>query len=332
MMKDETAQEGLDKETIRLKIVEHTNRFPIRPIRIVSDTSEFMAIEHGDVVVLGGKAFLVLGNAHEGRFGLDEQPKFWVKRAIDLNDGRKKIIKLMFSESTKFKFGPFVFKCVRSGAKESQLLELARGDLRFMQGYTVRDEKQNIVRVIDLIPGPNLYDYLASMYRMPHEEYFFQHYPALLKRMVSAIEGIKHIHEKGMCHGDIRVDHIIVDRETGDFRWIDFDLQQHSLDFDVWSMGNAIIFLAGKGEVTFHGLRRGDYGAASKFDVDDSDASAFFPHRIANIRRVYPYIPEQLNNIFVKYTKKAQEEFNHYKSIFLLHEDIKDFVECWCDK
>ena len=53
-------------------------------------------MEYGDVVVLKGRPYLVRHNAKEGRFGIDDDVKFWVKRAIDLQNGASKIIKLVF--------------------------------------------------------------------------------------------------------------------------------------------------------------------------------------------------------------------------------------------
>ena len=45
-----------------------------------------MSIDGGDVLRLAGNDYLVLGNAREGRFGIDDQPKFWVKSAIEKKD------------------------------------------------------------------------------------------------------------------------------------------------------------------------------------------------------------------------------------------------------
>ncbi len=64
--------------------------------RIHTDTTNFFSVEYGDVVVLGGKPYLIRHNAKEGRFGVDDEVKFWVKRSIDLKSGSLKIIKLVF--------------------------------------------------------------------------------------------------------------------------------------------------------------------------------------------------------------------------------------------
>lgn len=60
-----------------------------------------MNIRSGDVLDPGGSYYLVRGEEMEGRFGLDGEPKYWMKRAIDLSDGSSKVIKLVFYESTE---------------------------------------------------------------------------------------------------------------------------------------------------------------------------------------------------------------------------------------
>ena len=63
--------------------------------RIHRDTTEFFRVEYDDVVFLGGKIYLIRHNAKELRFGLEDEVKFWVKRAIDLTNGSLKILKLV---------------------------------------------------------------------------------------------------------------------------------------------------------------------------------------------------------------------------------------------
>jgi|WetSurMetagenome_2_1015567.scaffolds.fasta_scaffold201948_3 hypothetical protein len=55
-------------------------------------------IDYDDVVVPDGRPYLVRNNEREGRFGIEEQQKYWVKRARDLTDGSTKILKLTFHE------------------------------------------------------------------------------------------------------------------------------------------------------------------------------------------------------------------------------------------
>ena len=64
--------------------------------RIHTDTNDFFRVEYDDVVILDGRPYLIRHNAKEQRFGLEDEVKFWVKRAIDLEDGGLKIMKLVF--------------------------------------------------------------------------------------------------------------------------------------------------------------------------------------------------------------------------------------------
>ena len=61
--------------------------YDIAHLRIHTDTSDFFRVDYGDIVVLDDVPFLIRHNAKEGRFGLDDEVKFWVKRAIDLRNG-----------------------------------------------------------------------------------------------------------------------------------------------------------------------------------------------------------------------------------------------------
>lgn len=48
-----------------------------------------------------------------------------------------------------------------------------------------------------------------------------------------------------------------IERGTGNYRWIDFDLNQHVPDFDVWSMGNILSYVVGQGIHSFHTIMKG---------------------------------------------------------------------------
>ncbi|MFH2128612.1 MAG: serine/threonine protein kinase, partial [Pseudomonadota bacterium] len=58
----------------------------LRQTRLITDTTNFMNLELGDVLEVEGRRFVLKGTEYEGRFGLDEQPKYWVKRAVDWED------------------------------------------------------------------------------------------------------------------------------------------------------------------------------------------------------------------------------------------------------
>jgi hypothetical protein len=92
--------------------------------RIHTDTTDYFRVDYGDVVLLGGRPYLIRHNAKEGRFGLDDEVKFWVKRAIDLNSGSLKIIKLVFYEKFMAHIGGIAFECFRSPRKEARILTI----------------------------------------------------------------------------------------------------------------------------------------------------------------------------------------------------------------
>jgi len=109
--------------------------------RIHTDTSDFFRVEYDDVVILKGRSYLIRHNAKEQRFGLEDEVKFWVKRAIDLRDGSLKIMKLVFYERFMSHIGDIEFERFRSPKKEARILELVSDHKNFMHGYSIQDEK-----------------------------------------------------------------------------------------------------------------------------------------------------------------------------------------------
>lgn len=268
-------------------------------VNIVEDTSNYMGIMFGDVLRLEGNDYFVLGDTTEGRFGIAEQPKFWVKHAIDLDDGSPKILKLVFFEQFKAKLGFFTIHCSRSPDKESRVLELVADDPRFMQGRTVHDGVGNNIRVIDRIKGKSLYNYIADL-EIPHEAYYYEVMPELLRKVVSCIDAIDLLNRNGTMHGDIRNDHILIESGTGRFRWIDFDYVVNFEDFDVWSLGNVLNYVVGQGlcsrqDALEEGLVRAE-------DLSPDDSLMFFSYRLANVRKLYPYVSKELNEILMRFS------------------------------
>jgi hypothetical protein len=89
--------EPLSQERIREMVSRWLPSFQVsKRFRIHSDTTDFFHVEYDDVVVLEGSPYLIRHNAKEGRFGIEDEVKFWVKRAIDLDSGKLKILKLVF--------------------------------------------------------------------------------------------------------------------------------------------------------------------------------------------------------------------------------------------
>jgi endo-1,4-beta-mannosidase len=137
-------------------------------------------VDYDDVVVLDKKAYFIRHNAKEGRFGVEDEVKHWVKSAIDLQDGSRKIIKLVFYERFMSHIADIEFECFRSPSKEARILQLVAGHQNFMQGTAVRDEKKNIIRILDFIQGKTLASYIGNL-SMDYETYYHEYLPDILK-------------------------------------------------------------------------------------------------------------------------------------------------------
>ena len=297
--------ESDNRAFVRELVAQYAPHFPRKRCgRLVTDTSEFMAVDHGDVISLGGKHYLVLRDEAERRFGM-EDPKYWVKRCSELETGERKILKLVFYETFPLKIGNFEIRCHRSPEKEARILDLVRGDLRFMQGETILDEKQNSVRILDIVHGKQL-DAVVENIEADHETYFHEHLPELLEKFIGACESIAYLHTLGEKHGDIRRDHLWVEYTSGAYRWIDFDyafdFHENPFGLDIFGLGNILLFLVGKGEHTSHTMGGGAFSDPVLSSLTLDDFSLMFPHRLSNLGKLFPYIPTDLNNVLLHYS------------------------------
>ena len=279
-------------------------------LNIVTDTSEFMRIQPDDALELGGNYYLIRGEEYETRFGLEGEPKFWVKRAIDLNDGSSKIIKLVFHESVYMTIGEYRLRCFRSPQKEGRILEKTKGDAHFMQGVTVFDCAGNTTRILDRIKGKCFYNQICEM-ASEHETYFFKHLPGILGNIVIATESIARLHGMEEVHGDIRTDHILMERDTGRYRWIDFDYtyewSENPFGLDLFGLGNILLFAVGKGFYPVQELRKPNSRYSSVLSsLRDEDFSLYSRNRIMNLLKLFPYIPESLNLILMHFAQGAE--------------------------
>jgi hypothetical protein len=293
------------------------------PLPIHRDTTDFFKVDYGHVVDLNGKPYLVRQNAKEGRFGVDDEVKYWVKRAIDLTDGSHKFIKLVFHERFKAHIGNIEFECFRSPRKEARILDLVKDHDNFMHGYWVVDEKENIVRILDHIVGPPLSKYVQDL-PMDHETYFHDALPAIFDRFLACVHAIQFLHDHGEKHGDIRRDHILVDRETGLFRWIDFDFNYRHREnihgYDLFGLGNVLAYLMGKGDILVQDLAEQNHPALTR--LSDDDRNIVFHHRIMNLKKVFPYIPEALNMVLLHFSKGANRFYDTTQELL---EDLEAF-------
>jgi hypothetical protein len=304
----------MSEKTEILYRVQDLTGWKINPARfkIITDTSDWMSINRGDALCLGDSCFAVRGNMHEPRFGIDDQPKMWVFNAYELSTGEEKIIKTVFHEEFYAHIGILKIRCYRSPEKEAVVLDTVRGDNRFMQGYTCYDEKKNCVRIIDYIRGKSFFNSIPAIPK-PHEQYFHEDLPSILKKLKESFCAIRTLHESGLCHGDIRNDHIIIEAETGNYWWIDFDLKQDVSDFDIWSLGNILCYAVAKGLKTFgEVLKSTEFSDDVKKSLVRADSAAFYEYRIMNLKKLYPYIPDKLNDMLLHFTIQPKEYYRNF--------------------
>jgi len=304
-----------NEQELRDRIQELSGRKVYGSLQISDDTSDYMKIWGGMVMRLEENDYFVLGDATEGRFGIGDQPKFWVKNVVDLTDGSQKIVKLTFLEQFTTRLGIITVRCHRSPEKESAVLDVVRGDTRFMQGRTVQDARGNEARIIDFIRGKNFFNWVAAL-DQSHEEYYHQTLPGILVKLVGCIGAMDFLHRRRLEHGDIRNDHIIVESNTGIYRWIDFNYHVNYSDYDVFSMGNVLTYAVGKGIVTCRSaIEAGQVDPARCETVTPDDALLFYNYRLANLRKIFPYIDPALNDLLMRFSTGAKDMFIDFEGI-----------------
>ncbi len=312
-----------DSPELKERIEAVTYRRIRKPIAIVDNAESYTAIIPGIVLRVNGSDYYIQSDAKEGRFGIDDRPKLWVKYAFDLEDQSRKILKLVFHEKFETKLGAFTIRCVRDPEKESRILDTVSGDHRFMQGHTVYDRLGNNIRVIDFIRGKSLYNYLAAL-DQSHEQYFFETMPGILHQVLNCIDALALLHGKGAQHGDIRNDQIIIEADTGIFRWIDFDYTANVLDFDVWSVGNILSYVVAQGSLTCHEAQVALDTSNRCNRIDAGDSLMLLKHRMVNLRKLYPYVPRELNDILMRFSSSTHE---FYENVGEIATDLRAFLQ-----
>ena len=297
------------------RIEEMSRRKVYSPPRVWENTASFFNIASGDVLRLGGNDYYVFGDAKEGRFGMDDEPKPWVKYVYDLTAGDKKVVKLVFDETFSTRVGFFLIKAKRSARKEAEMLDAVRGHPNFMQGFSVRDTGNNLVRILDFISGRSIFNHVLEC-RLDHATYYTTLFPTLLDNLIICIDGMRFVAEKGLHHGDIRNDHILIESGTGIYKWIDFDYTVTHLDFDLWSLGNLIIFAAAGGLLLHRDvIEHPEKYPLRRSDITAGDCSLYHKYRIANVRKVYPYISKRLGAICLRYAIGSVRLYEGYDAM-----------------
>ena len=299
-----------------------------RRLRVFEDTSDFFQLEYNDVLILDEVPYLIGNNQKEGRFGMDDEPKFWVKRAVALDTGAVKILKMVFHETFQASIGDMVFECARSPEKEARILDLVRGHANFMQGFAVRDVQGNIVRVLDYIAGSNLGSVVRTLAKN-HEVYFHKHLGKMLDVFIELIEAIHFLHTRGEKHGDIRRDHILREHSSGRYFWIDFDYDYQSRDnyfgYDLFGLGSVLVLIVGGGDVTLTELKRNNPAAFARLSEDD--VNLVFKNRVVNLKKVYPYILELLNRVMMPFSQGSDTFYETSEQLAILVRQARDELD-----
>jgi hypothetical protein len=293
--------------------------------RLFTDTTDFLSIDRGDEILIDGKRYQVTGHEREGRFGMTD-PKFWVKKAVDPDTGEKKIIKLAFFETFEISLAGIKIHCFRDPEKEARVLQAVKNHSHFMQGESYQDSKGNNIRLLDVVRGPNFHAHIGSL-DMDHESYFNTVLPTILRKLVRLFEAIRFLHIHGYRHGDIRNDHVIIEEDTGNFVWIDFDYDfetpENPFSMDLFGMGNILLYAVGKGYHDMHGISREiPVYKDLKDRVVADDFSILNKWRLTNLRKLYPYVPTIMNDILLHFSKGSDVYYERAEEI------IEDLTRC----
>jgi hypothetical protein len=281
-------------------------------MRIHTDASDFFAVGYGDILQLGSHAYLIRNSAREGRFGLEDEVKHWVKRAIALESGEMCIVKLLYYEKFTTQIGGITFECFRSARKEARILDLVHEHPNFMHGVTLPDEKGNPVRILEVISGRTLADHITDR-TQDHETYFYETLPGIIDKFLECIEAVRFLHDHREKHGDIRRDHILVDSHSGRYRWIDFDYnyrhRENIYGYDLFGLGNILAFIIGKGDVRLGDLKQKTPELLER--LTEADLNIVFRNRVVNLKKIYPYIPTSLNQILLHFSRGTHWFYEH---------------------
>jgi hypothetical protein len=311
-------ESGID---LRDEVEKYIHRRP-PTVTIHEKVDDFFSINRGDIVLLDGRHYVISGTAREKSFGLDDEPKYWVKHAYEVSTGRRKIIKMVFLEQFDLKYGEYTIRCFRSPAKEGRALKLVEGHPCFMQGHTTGAEENSEVRIIDYIKGSDLWGEIEG-FGGTHEGYFHKFLPRLFQLILPALDALEFLHSLGIRHGDVRTDHLILDSETCQFRWIDYDydfvFNEAPFALDLLGIGNMLSELVGQGERTIHTLRYNPSLNDTLLTLEPEDFSITEVGRLMNWKKIYPYIPEKLNRVLMHFSAGSDV---FYESVDEIMEDL----------
>ncbi len=83
------------------------------------------------------------------------------------------------------------------------------------------------------------------------------------------------------------------------------------------------MFLAGKGDVLLLDLKNRKNPVLN--NLYEEDLNIVFHNRVANLKKIYPYIPESLNLVLMHFSKGANL---FYENTTQLMDDLRGFKKC----
>jgi len=260
--------------------------------RIITDTSSYKEIDIGNIIELEGRRYRIMQNMNVPA----------VKKARELTTG--KIVWLKFQRDGL------------ESAREAEVLNLlSKTPLdNFCQGRSFLDEKGNRVNVIGNIEGSALYDIVRNIAQEP-EEYFIRHFIVFAEKLLIAAKAIEAFHKEfHQAHGDVHSGNIIIEENTGRPFWIDFQIEGDMMHLDIDGLVRTLLFLVLKPE-----------GDSDVYEIGDFPDEEFAQWEISwdgdtivNAKRLRGYIPDRLNNMFLKTSNARQGAYKN------AHEFITD--------
>jgi hypothetical protein len=73
--------------------------------------------------------------------------------------------------------------------------------------------------------------------------------------------------------------------------------------YDLFGLGNVLVFLVGMGDVLVRDLIKENHPALGMLEEDD--VNIIFHNRLVNLQKVFPYIPDSLNRVLMHFSKGA---------------------------
>ena len=119
-------------------------------------------------------------------------------------------------------------------------------------------------------------------------------------------------------------DNIIVERDTGNYVWIDFDFDfdavENPFSLDIFGLGNILLYALGKGFHNLHMIMNDRMIYGNLIDrLEPGDFSLLDKWRLVNLKKIYPYFPTLLNDILMHFSAGAGI---YYETVDEIIEDL----------